>query len=141
MWSRVCSSEKNSSVPTRAQNATQPAATQPPLFSSAVAHNGFVFVAGKGEHGPGDIAVHTKSVLDQLEAELKKAGSSMEKVLKVNVYLHDMRDFEGMNAVYRGRFGAKPPVRTTIAAFGGILLALCRVLLRFFHHRLPSIAI
>ena len=82
--------------------------------------HGFVFVAGKGEHGPGDIAVHTKSVLDQLEAELKKAGSSMEKVLKVNVYLHDMRDFEGMNAVYRGRFGAKPPVRTTIAAFGGI---------------------
>jgi enamine deaminase RidA (YjgF/YER057c/UK114 family) len=105
---------------TRIPDGQQPAATQPPLFSSAVAHNGFVFVAGKGEHGPGDIAVHTKSVLDQLEAELKKAGSSMEKVLKVNVYLHDMRDFEGMNAVYRGRFGAKPPVRTTIAAFGGI---------------------
>lgn len=96
------------------------AAQQPPMFSSSVVHGGLVFIAGKGEHGPGDIAVHTKSVLDQLEAELKKAGSSMEKVLKVNVYLHDMRDFEGMNAVYRGRFGKNPPVRTTIAAFGGI---------------------
>jgi 2-iminobutanoate/2-iminopropanoate deaminase len=98
----------------------QAADSQPPLFSSSVVHGGLVFVAGKGEHGPGDITVHTKSVLDQLEAELKKAGSSMDKVLKVNVYLHDMRDFEGMNAVYRGRFGAKPPVRTTIACFGGV---------------------
>jgi enamine deaminase RidA (YjgF/YER057c/UK114 family) len=97
----------------------QPGA-QVPMFSSSVVHGGLVFVAGKGEHGPGDITVHTKSVLDQLEAELKKAGSSMEKVLKVNVYLHDMRDFEGMNSVYRGRFGPKPPVRTTIACFGGV---------------------
>jgi enamine deaminase RidA (YjgF/YER057c/UK114 family) len=99
---------------------TQPAAEQPPMFSSAKVHGGFVFIAGKGEHGPGDITVHTKSVLDQLEAELKKAGSSMDKVLKVNVYLHNIKDFEGMNKVYRGRFGPNPPVRTTIAAYGGI---------------------
>ena len=98
----------------------QPADQRPPLFSSSVTHGGLVFVSGKGEHGPGDITVHTTSVLNQLEAELKKAGSSMNKVLKVNVYLHDMRDFEGMNAVYRGRFGDKPPVRTTIACFGGV---------------------
>lgn len=93
---------------------------RPPLFSGSVTHGGLVFVSGKGEQGPGDITVHTTSVLNQLEAELKKAGSSMNKVLKVNVYLHDMRDFEGMNAVYRGRFGNKPPVRTTIACFGGV---------------------
>ena len=99
---------------------TQQPAAQPPMISSSVVHGGLVFVAGKGEHGPGDITVHTTSVLNQLEAELKKAGSSMEKVLKVNVYLHDMRDFEGMNAVYRGRFGAKPPARSTIACYGGV---------------------
>jgi enamine deaminase RidA (YjgF/YER057c/UK114 family) len=64
--------------------------------------------------------VHTKSVLDQLEAELKKAGSSMEKVLKVNVYLADLRDYDAMNDVFRGRFGPNPPVRTTIAAYGGV---------------------
>jgi len=98
----------------------QPAGAKPPLFSGWVTYGNLVFIAGKGHHEAGDIAVHTKSVLDQIEAELKKAGSSMDKVLKVNVYLNDLKDYDGMNAVFRGRFGANPPVRTTIAAAGGI---------------------
>ena len=101
----------------QAGQAAQPAV---PLFSSSKVHGGFVFIAGKGEHGPGDITVHTKSVLDQLEAELKKAGSSMDKVLKVNVYLHDLKDYDAMNEVFRGRFGPNPPVRTTVACYGGV---------------------
>lgn len=105
---------------TRLSSETQQPAAQPPMFSSSVVHGGLVFVSGKGEHGPGDITVHTTSVLNQLEAELKKAGSSMDKVLKVNVYLHDIKDYDGMNAVYRGRFGAKPPARSTIACYGGV---------------------
>ena len=99
---------------------SQPAGAKPPLFSSWVTYGNLVFIAGKGHHEAGDIAVHTKSVLDQVEAELKKAGSSMDKVLKVNVYLNDLKDYDGMNAVFRGRFGSNPPVRTTIAAAGGI---------------------
>lgn len=91
-----------------------------PLFSSVKIHNGLVYIAGKGEHGEGDIKVHTKSVLDQIEAALEEAGSSMDKVLKVNVYLHDIRDYDGMNAEYRGRFGDNPPVRTTVSCPGGI---------------------
>ena len=98
----------------------QAAPAQPPLFSGVVAHGGLVFVAGKGEHGPGDIKVHTNSVLNQIEAELKKAGSSMDKVLKVNVFLHDIKDYDGMNEVFRGRFGPRPPVRTTVACYGGV---------------------
>lgn len=98
----------------------QDAPKQMPLFSSAKVHGGLVFIAGKGYHEAGDIKVHTKSVLDQLEAELKKAGSSMDKVLKVNVYLHDLEDYAGMNEVFRGRFGPNPPVRTTIACYGGV---------------------
>jgi enamine deaminase RidA (YjgF/YER057c/UK114 family) len=101
-------------------DSSQEAAPKGPLFSGTKVHNGLVYVAGKGEHGPGDISVHTKSVLDQIEAELKKAGSSMDKVLKVNVYLHDIKDYDGMNEAYRGRFGANPPVRTTIACYGGV---------------------
>lgn len=93
---------------------------RPPLFSGSVTHGGLVYVAGKGEHGPGDITAHTISVLNQIEAELKKAGSSMDKVLKVNVYLHDIKDYAAMNEAYRGRFGSKPPVRTTIAVYGGV---------------------
>ena len=88
---------------------------QAPLFSGSVTHNGLVYVAGKGEHGPGDITAHTVSVLNQIEAELKKAGSSMDKVLKVNVYLTDINNFAGMNKAYIGRFGGDPPVRTTVA--------------------------
>lgn len=74
----------------------------------------------RGEHGPGDIKVHTTAVLDKIEEELKKAGSSMDKVLKVNVYLHDLRDYDEINEAYRGRFGDNPRVRTTVACYGGI---------------------
>ena len=104
-------------APDRSSDAE--AQNKPPLFAGSVTYGGLVYVAGKGEHGPGDIKVHTTSVLDQIEAELKKAGSSMDKVVKVNVYLHDIRDYEGMNEAYRGRF-TRPPVRTTVACPGGI---------------------
>jgi len=91
-----------------------------PLFSGAVSYGNLLFIAGKGAHFEGDIKSHTKKVLDDLQAELENAGSSMDKVLKCNVYLNDLKDYQGMNEVFRGRFGENPPVRTTIAAAGGI---------------------
>lgn len=91
-----------------------------PLFSGHRIHNGLVYVAGKGAHFEGDITAHTKHVLDEIQKELEKAGSSMDRVLKVNVYLADLADYKAMNDAYRGRFGATPPVRTTIAAYGGV---------------------
>ena len=94
--------------------------TQTPLFSGAVSFGDLLFIAGKGAHFPGDIKSHTKHVLDEIEKELTNAGSSMDKVLKVNVYLNDLKDYDGMNETYKGRFGENPPVRTTIAAAGGI---------------------
>ena len=89
-----------------------------PLFNSVIAYGNLVFIAGVGYHQEGDIKVHTKGVLDQIQQELEKAGSSMDKVLKCNVYLADLKDYAGMNEVFQGRFGAEPPVRTTIAAAG-----------------------
>lgn len=91
-----------------------------PLFNGCVSYGNLVFVAGKGAHFEGDIKAHTKHVLDEVEKELLNAGSSMEKVLKCNVYLHDLKDYAGMNETFKGRFGEEPPVRTTIAAAGGI---------------------
>ncbi|QQS47071.1 MAG: RidA family protein [Acidobacteriota bacterium] len=88
----------------------------PPLFSGAVSYGNLLFVAGKGAHFEGDIRAHTKHVLDEIEKELVNAGSSMDKVLKCNVYLADGKDYQAMNEVFRGRFGDEPPVRTTIAA-------------------------
>ncbi|MBO9632227.1 MAG: RidA family protein [Chitinophagaceae bacterium] len=95
---------------------------QVPLFSGHVKYNGLVYIAGKGAHvAPFEIKAHTEIVLKELEAELIKAGSSMEKVLKVTVYLNDIADYKGMNEVYKGRFGKNPPVRTTVAvAKGGV---------------------
>lgn len=93
-----------------------------PLFSGHVKHGGLVYIAGKGAHTePFEIKAHTEIVLKELEKELIKAGSSMQKVLKVNVYLDDIADYKAMNEVFRGRFGKNPPVRTTVAvAKGGV---------------------
>ncbi|MFE7710970.1 RidA family protein [Streptomyces sp. NPDC057486] len=91
-----------------------------PLFSPIVTYGGMVFISGIGAHFEGDIRAHTDHVLNEVQRYLESVGSSMEKVLKVNVYLNSLDDYEGMNEVFRGRWGAAPGVRTTIAAAGGI---------------------
>ena len=93
---------------------------KPPLFNGTVAYGNLIFISGVGYHSEGDIKVHTKHVLDQIKSQLEAAGSSMDKVLKCNVYLNDLKDYTGMNEVFLGSFGPEPPVRTTIAAAGGI---------------------
>ncbi len=108
--------KKSYPVKTNADNAT----AAPPLFSSAVSYGNLLFLAGVGAHFKGTIEEHTKHVLDELEQNLIGAGSSMEKVLKVNVYLNNINDWAKMNTVYAGRWGKVPPVRTTIAPAGGI---------------------
>jgi enamine deaminase RidA (YjgF/YER057c/UK114 family) len=104
------------------KDGKKPAAgAKPPLFNSTVAYGNLLFIAGVGAHvAPFEIKAHTKIVLDSIQAQLEGVGSSMEKVLKANVYLNDIKDWPAMNEVFQGRFGAEPPVRTTIAAAGGI---------------------
>ena len=91
-----------------------------PLFSPVVTYGNLVFISGIGAHFEGDIRAHTDHVLKEIEKLLAGVGSSMEKVLKVNVYLNDLKDYAAMNEVFRGRFGPEPGVRTTIAAAAGI---------------------
>jgi len=91
-----------------------------PLFNGVVSYGNLVFISGIGAHFEGDIKAHTKHVLDEIQKRLESVGSSMEKVLKVNVYLNDLKDYAGMNEMFLGRFGPEPGVRTTIAAAGGI---------------------
>ena len=90
------------------------------LFNRAVSYGNLLFIAGVGYHKEGDIKVHTKAVLDEIQADLENAGSSMNKVLQCRVFLNDLKDYAGMNEMFQGRFGDEPPVRTTIAAAGGI---------------------
>lgn len=108
------------SRPTKKVHRKGPKPEKVPLFNGAVSYGNLLFIAGKGAHFEGDIKAHTKHVLDEVEKELVNAGSSMDKVLKCNVYLNDLKDYAAMNEVFRGRFGDEPPVRTTIAAAGGI---------------------
>jgi 2-iminobutanoate/2-iminopropanoate deaminase len=111
---------QKSQSPERKAYTIGPKPDKTPLFNSAVSYGNLLFLAGIGAHFPGDIKAHTAHVLDELQKQLENAGSSMSKVLKVNVYLNDIKDWEAMNTVYAGRWGDTPPVRTTIAPAGGI---------------------
>src|SRR5581483_9247249 len=98
------------------QNGKAPEKT--PLFSPAVSYGNLLFLSGVGAHFEGDIKAHTKHVLDQIQTQLEACGSSMNKVLKAQVFLADLKDYDAMNDVFRGRFGSEPPVRTTVSVAG-----------------------
>ncbi len=90
-------------------------------YSQAVVANGFVFVAGQvpidpstGKVVEGGIREQTRRVLENVKAILEASGSSLEKVVKVNVYLKRAEDFAAMNEVYSQYFPTEPPARTTV---------------------------
>ena len=106
---------QNQSGPTKKVHYTGPKPTKTPMFSSAVSYGNLLFIAGIGAHvAPFEIKAHTDIVLKEIERLLKN-GSSMEKVLKVTVFLNDLKDRDAMGEVFQGRFGSEPRVRTTIA--------------------------
>ena len=93
-----------------------PKPAQPLPYTDVVACNGMLYVAGTGYHEKGTLEEHAKAVLDIIEKNLVAAGSSLAKVVKVNVYLSDVKNFDRMNAVYKTRnWGPVFPARTTIA--------------------------
>jgi enamine deaminase RidA (YjgF/YER057c/UK114 family) len=101
--------------------AAAPQASAKPLFSSVVAYGNLLFLAGVGAHFKGTIQDQTKWVLDELEKTLTDSGSSLRNVLKVSVFLNDIKDFDGMNSVYSQRnWGSLPPARTTVSPAGGL---------------------
>jgi 2-iminobutanoate/2-iminopropanoate deaminase len=92
-------------------------------YSQAVIDGDFIFVAGQGCINPltgtlelGDVRSETKRTFENLRAILQAAGSSLDHVLKCNVYLRDINDFAAMNEVYATFFTAPFPARTTIQA-------------------------
>lgn len=92
-------------------------------YSQAIVSADFVFVAGQGPRDPktgalevGDVRKETENVLANIKGILEAAGSSIDKVVKCNVYLKDIRDFATMNEVYARQFKPPYPARTTIQA-------------------------
>ncbi len=91
-------------------------------YSQAVVHNGIVYASGQIPLDPetnnlideDDITAQTTRVLENLKGILTAAGSSLEQVLKVTVYLQDMNEFPAMNDVYGKYFTSRWPARATV---------------------------
>ncbi len=66
-----------------------------------------------GERSQGTVAHETRQTLSNMRHLLESAGSSLERVVKINVLLYDMLEFDNMNAVFREFFPEAPPARTT----------------------------
>ncbi|MBL8293765.1 MAG: RidA family protein [Bryobacterales bacterium] len=97
-----------------------------PLYSQVAVLGDLAFVSGHGVRDQGGVKAQTTKVLDQIKEALERAGSSMDKVMKCNVYLATLDDYKAMNEAFQGRFGDAPPVRTTVAV-SGIPLEGCLV--------------
>jgi len=90
-------------------------------YSQAVVHQGLVFVAGQlpidpqtGEKKLGPVQEQTEQVLRNLAAILEAAGSGLERVLKVTVYVSDISLWDEVNRVYAGWFGEHNPARAVV---------------------------
>ena len=91
--------------------------------STVVRGGDFLFVRGltavdpqSGERVRGTTASETREILIHLKQLLEAAGSSLEKVVKVNVWLHSMLEAPNMNEVYARFFAEPPPARTVCGA-------------------------
>jgi 2-iminobutanoate/2-iminopropanoate deaminase len=83
--------------------------------------NGFVFVSGQGAIDPGSgrlagtgIESQTRQTLTNVRNIIEASGLSMRDLVRVSVYLKDMKDFKKMNEVYQSFFADAPPARTTV---------------------------
>ena len=95
-------------------------------YSQGIRCGNLVFTAGQAALDPntqqlisGGIAEQTRRTLENLKAVLEAAGTTLDRVVKANVYLKDMNDFAAMNAVYAeylAPHGVIAPARTTIEA-------------------------
>lgn len=91
-------------------------------YSQAIKCNGWVFVSGQipldaqGNLLNGSIQEQTRLVLQNLSHILGAAGSSLEQVVKVSIFLADLNHFAAMNEVYAEFFGKILPARETIQA-------------------------
>lgn len=95
-----------------------PAAIGP--YSQGVKAGNLIFTSGQLPLNPqsgelvADIEGATKQSLDNIQAILESAGTTMDKIIKTVVFLKDMNDFAAMNAVYATYFPSNPPARSAV---------------------------
>jgi 2-iminobutanoate/2-iminopropanoate deaminase len=91
-------------------------------YSQAILIKSFIFVSGQLPVDPStgklverDIQASTQRVIDNIEAILNAAGSSLQNVVRTEVFMIDLKEFAKMNEIYARRFnGAVLPARQTI---------------------------
>jgi 2-iminobutanoate/2-iminopropanoate deaminase len=92
-------------------------------YSQGIIIGDLIFTAGQGAIDPktnqfvgGDIKEQTHRVLENIKGILEAAGSSMDNVVKISVFIKDNKLFGEMNEVYATYFNKEPPARTTVVA-------------------------
>jgi len=92
-------------------------------YSQAIIHNGIIYVSGTGAVEPetnelklGTIEEEATLAMTNLRIILEEAGSSIEKLLTVTVYLKDMQEYARFNEIYKAFFTRDLPARTCIQA-------------------------
>ena len=102
---------------------TDKAAVTSGPYSQAIIHNGIIYLSGVGAVEPqtneiklGTVEEEAKLGLENLRIILEEAGSSLDKVLTVTVYLLDIEEYARFNEVYKKYFKENRPARTCIQA-------------------------
>ena len=96
----------------------------PAPYSQGIIHGETVRLAGQvpdntdGEIVGDDIETQTRQAVDNVEALLDEAGSSLASVVSVTAYLTNMDDFDGFNRVYAELFPDPKPARATVGVTG-----------------------
>lgn len=88
-------------------------------YSQAIKIEGLVYTSGQlgmDAQGvfPASVEEQTRQSLENIKAILEAAGTSLEKVVKVTVFLKDMNDFVAVNGVYGTYFTENPPARSAV---------------------------
>ena len=100
---------------------TREAPTPAGHYSQAIVHNGLVYVAGQlpidpadRNRPPGSIEEQAERTLRNVEAILVAAGSGLDRVLQMTIYITDIELWGGVNATYARVMGAHKPARAMI---------------------------
>ena len=103
-------------------------------YSQAVSVGRFVYTAGQIAINPetsqiveGDVSAQAEQVMQNLQAVLQAAGTSLDNVVKTTIFLRYMKDFSAVNEVYGKFFGAGKPARSTVAVSALPLKALVEI--------------
>jgi 2-iminobutanoate/2-iminopropanoate deaminase len=94
-------------------------------YNQAIAAAGLVFCAGQVGLDPasgalvdGGVEAQTRRAMQNLQAVLEAAGSTLDRIVKTTVFVADLADFAMVNEVYATFFHELPPARSTVQVAG-----------------------